>query len=177
MPAGIVQLVRLFVSSYAPLALILAVQRSNGIWPPSKRPEFWVFLAVGMVGLIDAYRLPRGALRRGHIRVALFDVRDQGGQVAAHLATYLLPFIGYDITGWRGAVALGLYFLVLFMVFIRSDLGLVNPTLYLTGWRVIAAKRGGRRVLMLVPKDIHVSPGDTYAVAFGDFLVYEREVE
>lgn len=177
MPAGTIRLVRLFVSSYAPLAFILAVQRSNGIWPPWKRPGFWVFIVIGVSGLIDAYRLPRGALRKAHIRVTLVELTDQGGQVAAYIATYLLPFIGYDIAGWRDAAALGIYFAVLFVVFIRSDLGLVNPTLYLTGWRVVSARRDEHRVLMLVPKHTHVSPGDVYAVAFGSFLVYEGEVE
>jgi hypothetical protein len=53
--------------------------------------------------------------------------------VAAYIATYLLPFIGFEVTGWRGLAALAIYFVVLFVVFMRSDLALVNPTLYLTG--------------------------------------------
>jgi hypothetical protein len=175
--AGIARLFRLFVSSYAPLAVILAVQRSEDIWPPQARPGFWIFAAVGLVGLIDAYRLPRGALRKGHIRVTLSGLTDEGGQVAAYIATYLLPFIGFRVDGWREVVALVIYFIVLFVVFVRSDLALVNPALYLTGWRVISANRGEHRVLMLVPKDTRVSPGDMYAVTFGSFLVYDREVE
>ena len=177
MPAAIVRLFRLFVSSYAPLALILAIQRSEHVWPLWARPAFWAFAVVGLGGLIDAYRLPRGALRKGHVRVTLSDLNDEGGQVAAYIATYLLPFIGFHISGWRDVVALVVYFAVLFLVFIRSDLALVNPALYLTGWRVTSATRNARRVLMLVPKDTRVSPGDTYAVGFGDFLVYDHEVE
>lgn len=177
MGAGITRLFRLFVSSYAPLAVILAVQRSEDVWPPPARPAFWIFAAVGLVGLVDAYRLPRGALRKGHIRVTLSGLTDEGGQVAAYIATYLLPFIGFDVAGWRDVVALVIYFVVLFVVFVRSDLALVNPALYLTGWRVTSASRGEHRVLMLVPKDTRVSPGDLYAVTFGSFLVYDREVE
>lgn len=177
MPAGLSRLFRLFIASYAPLALILAVQRSKGIWPPWHRPAFWAFAAIGLIGLVDAYRLPRGALRKGHIRVTLSDLIDEGGQVAAYIATYLLPFIGFALVGWRDVVALAIYFAVLFVVFARSDLALVNPALYLTGWRVISAKREEHRVLMLVPKDVAVSPGDMYAVTFGNFLVFDREVE
>jgi hypothetical protein len=97
--------------------------------------------------------------------------------VAAYIATYLLPFIGFEVTGWRGLAALAIYFVVLFVVFMRSDLALVNPTLYLTGWRVVSAKRGQHRVLMLVPNGITVSSGDMYAVTFGRFLVFDREVD
>jgi hypothetical protein len=74
MPAGLSRLFRFFMASYAPLALILAVQRSEGIWPPWHRPAFWAFTAIGLIGLVDAYRLPRGALRKGHIRVTLSDL-------------------------------------------------------------------------------------------------------
>lgn len=177
MAVGTGRLFRLFVSSYAPLAVILAVQRSEGVWPPWDRPAFWILGAVGLIGLVDAYRLPRGALRRGHIRVTLSDLTDEGGQVAAYIATYLLPFIGFAVVGWRDVVALIIYFVVLFVVFVRSDLALVNPALYLAGWRVLSAKRDRDRVLMLVPKDTQVSPGDMYAVTFGNFLVFDREVE
>jgi len=177
MAAGAVRLFRLFVASYAPLLLILAVQRSTGVWPPWHRPAFWLFGVIGVFGLVDAYRLPRGALRRGHIRVTLSDVTDQGGQVAAYVATYLLPFIGFEVLGWRDILSLAIYFSVLFVVFVRSDLALVNPALYLAGWRVVSAKRGGRRILMLVPNGVTVSPGDLYAVIFGNFLVFDSEVE
>ena len=177
MAAGVVRLFRLFIASYAPLAIILAVQRSKGVWPPWDRPAFWVFAAIGVIGLVDAYQLPRGALRKGHIRVTLSDLTDEGGQVAAYIATYLLPFIGFAVVGWRDVVALAIYFAVLFVVFVRSDLALVNPALYLTGWRVISAKRDEHRILMLVPGDVPVSAGDTYAVTFGNFLVFDREVE
>ena len=44
MAAGITRLFRLFVSSYAPLAVILAIQRSEDVWPPGGRPAFWILL-------------------------------------------------------------------------------------------------------------------------------------
>ena len=122
---------------------------------------------------MDAYRLPRGALRKGHQRAYLEDVVDEGGQVAAYLATYLLPFLGYDLIGWRESLSLGLYFGVLLVVFLRSDLALVNPALYLTGWRVASANRGGTRVLVLVPNGRDLQPGDVHVIGFGSFLVYD----
>jgi hypothetical protein len=176
MAGTIVPLSRLFVSSYAPLAAILAVQRSHNVWPPQDRPAFWLFTLVALVGFSDAYRLPRGALRKGHVRVTLSGVTEEGGQVAAYIATYLLPFIGLNVRSWREALALIVYFGVLFVVFLRSDLALINPALYLTGWHVVSARRADARVLMLVPKDTSVGDGEMYAVTFGRFLVYDGEV-
>lgn len=172
-----VRLLRLFVTSYAPLAIILAVQHSENVWPPATAPAFWMFAAVGTFGLIDAHRLPRGALRKGHQRTNLTDIVDEGGQVAAYIATYLLPFLGFQIYGWRDGTAIGIYFAILLVVFLRSDLALVNPTLYLAGWRVVSARSKGRRVLILIPNGIELAPGDAHVIGFGSFLVYDGKVQ
>lgn len=173
MAAESIRLFRLFIASYSPLAVILAIQRSSIFWPLQEAAAFWGFACIGLFGLVDAYRLPRGALRKGHIGVTLSQITDEGGQVAAYIATYLLPFVGFEVTEWREGAALLIYFSVLFVVFIRSDLALINPALYLAGWRVVSARRGDRRVLMLVPRDVELIAGDLSVVAFGRFLVYD----
>lgn len=167
------RLLRLFIISYAPLAAILAIQQSEVVWPPRDALAFWVFALLARAGLIDAYRLPRGALRKGHQRTKIDDVTDQGGQIAAYFSTYLLPFLGFDLGGWRGAASLSIYFIVLLAVFLRSDLALVNPSLYLTGWRVTSGSRDGKRVLILIPNGETLEPGDVNVIEFGSFLVYD----
>lgn len=164
-------LVRLFITSYAPLAVMLALRNSDTLWPIRDAWAFWVFAVIGLVGLVDAFRLPRGARRRGHRRVQLSDVKDEGGQVAAYLATYLLPFLNVDVEGWRGAAALSVYFAVLLVVFLRSDLALVNPALYLTGWRVLSATGDKKRVLLLAERHIPVQEGPNHVVSFGRFMI------
>lgn len=172
-----VLLTRLFITSYAPLALMLALRNSGSVWPPHEAVAFWCFAVLGLVGLLDAFRLPRGAQRRSHRRVELSDVKDEGGQVAGYLATYLLPFLNVDVDGWRGGAALGLYFLVLMIVFLRSDLALVNPALYVAGWRVVSATSEGRRILLLVARDVPVEAGTEHVAAFGRFYVKSKRRE
>lgn len=172
-----VLLTRLFVTSYAPLAIMLAVKNSESVWPLRDSIGFWSFAALGTVGLMDAFRLPRGAQRRSHRRVQLTDIQDEGGQVAGYLATYLLPFLNVDIDGWRGGAALAVYFVVLFVVFLRSDLALVNPALYVAGWRVVSATNEGRRVLVLAERNAPVLEGRNHMVSFGRFLVQSSRRE
>lgn len=167
------RLLRLFIIAYAPLATILAIQQSTVIWPARDAVAFWIFALLAVVGLVDAYRLPRGALRKGHQRTRIDDVTDQGGQIAAYFSTYLLPFLGFDLDGWRGALSLSIYFIVLLAVFLRSDLALVNPSLYLTGWHVTSGSRKGKRVLILVPNGETLEAGEVNVIEFGSFLVYD----
>lgn len=65
------------------------------------------------------------------------EVRDHGSQVAGYLVTYLLPFL--VITDPRGAdlIAYALFLGVVGLIFVRSDMAEINPTLYLLRRRVV----------------------------------------
>ena len=69
--------------------------------------------------------------------------------MSGYLATYLLPFLGGPPLDLRGWLAYGVYFLVAWAVFVPSELGLVNPTLYILGWRLVEGTRRGRSELII----------------------------
>jgi hypothetical protein len=133
---------RLFLISYVPLWAIFAI-RSH------KVPVIVVFSVMAAVGLLDAFRIIEAGLRRSVRHVVFDDVNDKSGDVAGYLATYLLPFIGGPPTDLPGALSYGVYFLVAWCVFVPSTLGLVNPTLYVLGWRVVEASRHGDTVVVV----------------------------
>ncbi len=148
---------RLFLISYAPLAAILAVTHSHKVWPPQNHLPFWIAATIAAWGVVDGYRLPRGLRAKSSRSVTLRDIHDEGAAVAAYIATYLLPFLGFEITDWRGATGLALYLLVLLVVFLQTDLALVNPTLYVTGWKVASGTWNDRRILLLLPAGCSVA--------------------
>jgi hypothetical protein len=101
-------------------------------------------------GVIDGYRLTYGQRRKGEHTVSLAAIRDRGGDVSGYLATYLLPFISGPPASWQKILVYLAYFVVALIVYIRSDLVLINPTLYVLGWRVVEGKRsGGESVIVL----------------------------
>lgn len=78
---------RLFVSSYAPPFLLVALRFDDA-------PLRLIALVVGAVGVLDALRLVEWQPRRiGPSPYTVSEVRDHGSQVAGYLATYLLPFL------------------------------------------------------------------------------------
>jgi hypothetical protein len=133
---------RLFLISYAPLWAIFAIRTTT----TSGQVVFW---ALAAWGVFDAFRLIEAGLRRSMREVEFDDVLDKSGEVAGYLATYLLPFIGGPPTDTRGWLAYVVYFVVAWAVFVPSPLGLVNPTLYVLGWRLVEATRSGRRTLII----------------------------
>jgi hypothetical protein len=94
----------------------------------------WGFLVLaGLVLALVIYN----AHRVGAVDWTVKDPRDQGGAVAGYLATYLLPLLSPVGSGWRVVAAYSIYLLIVYIIFIRSEgLVLVNPTLYLIGYRV-----------------------------------------
>ncbi len=99
------------------------------------------FGAIAAIFLIDAINLVYGSQRKGAITLVFENVSDQGSAVAAYLATYLLPFLGLTPSKLGDWLAYGVYLCVGLVIFANSNLALVNPTLYVLGWRVVMADR------------------------------------
>jgi hypothetical protein len=133
---------RLFFISYTPLWAIFAIRshHTNG------QVLFWALTAWG---LLDAFRIIEGGLRRSARLIKFEKVSDRSGHVSGYLATYLLPFVSGPPSGLRAWLGYAVYFLVAWAVFVPSDLGLVNPTLYILGWRLVEGVRMGQSVLIL----------------------------
>jgi hypothetical protein len=136
---------RLFVVSYAALGFIFAARfGAQGHWQLTAG-----FTILGAWGFIDGWRLIQGSGRRSRRITTAQEVSDQGGAVSGYLATYLLPFLGNLPQNAGDWIAYALYFLVALTVYIRSDLALVNPTLYLLGFGVFRAQVDGRPSLVV----------------------------
>jgi hypothetical protein len=133
---------RLFFISYTPLWAIFAI-RSHGT---VSQVVFWLLTGWGF---LDTFRLIEAGLRRSTRHVRFDDISDRSGSVSGYLATYLLPFLGGPPLDLRGWFAYGVYFLVAWAVFVPSELGLVNPMLYILGWRLVEGTRRGRSELII----------------------------
>ena len=161
---------RLFAVSYAPLAGMFALQSDT--WPPRIA---WSLVALW--GIVDGYRLTYGQRRKGEHVVALASIRDRGGDVSGYLATYLLPFIGAPPDDWPKVLVYVTYFAVAMVVYVRSDLVMINPTLYLLGWRVVEGKRSTGESVLLLCRQAPSDDQPIKAVGFLNALVRVDDAE
>ncbi len=155
---------RLFAVSYVPVMFIF-----GGMSETWLSRTGWCVAAT--IALVDGWRLTYGQLRKAEHAVVLLAVEDRGNNVSGYLATYLLPFIAGPPTGVGDALAYAVYFIVAMIVFIRSDLILVNPTLYLLGWRVAEGKHPRRGRVLLLCRRVPESGEQFGAVDLIDGLV------
>lgn len=134
---------RLFLVSYAPLAGIFA-------WKSATHPAQLGWGLAAAAGVLLGALTTYGQLHRGSVPVTVDDVDDRGGDVAGYLASYLLPFIAGPPDTLPEIGAYLTYFVVAALVYVRSrSLMLMNPTLYLLGWKVVGVEVAGRCLVTL----------------------------
>jgi hypothetical protein len=128
----------LFLSSYAPLFVILAI-RFQGT---ALRTVCAGLALVGFAYLaVVLWVIPRTAQQRAY---SVDAVKDASGEVAGYLATYLVPFVTVASPSTADVIGYCIFAVVVLVIFLRSDLAQINPALYLLGRRVVSITTGQR---------------------------------
>lgn len=149
----------LFLSSYAPAFLILAVRAVN-------RSCVMVAVSLSLAALsIAALLLFVYVIRKGApYRATLEDVEPRDAEIAAYVATYLLPFLTVFGATAQDVVALALFLFFIGVLWVNSGLIYLNPVLAL----------GGYHVYVVRARAVGANPADTLVRSF--LLSKERDL-
>lgn len=127
----IVRRSRLFLGSYCILFALLAL-RFEAPW------LIIVCASLALVGLIDTIWIVFVASNRTTTdSITVKAVVDRGAEVSGYLATYLLPFLTVSQPKVTDLIAYAVFLFVLGLIYVRSEMVQINPTLYLLGRRVL----------------------------------------
>lgn len=126
----IVQRGRLYVGSYVGLFGLLAIRFDTA----------WVRLACVALAVMGTgfmlWIVLVVARRSGAEPIRVNVVEDAGAEVSGYLATYLLPFLTVAAPNVLDVVAYVIFLAIGGLIYVRSEMTQVNPTLYLLGRRV-----------------------------------------
>jgi hypothetical protein len=159
----------MFVSSYAPLFAVFAILESFG--DGLATTLCWLLAVVGLVIpllVISATRKMTGQ----PLHIATAQIRD--GDTLAYIATYLVPFAAVAVSTNRERIALGLFFVVLAVLYVRNELFYVNPVLAIFGFRmfqVVSPK--GASVVLLAKRHFLQSDSQVSARRLSDYVYWE----
>lgn len=143
-----------FLSSYAPLWLMLGLR----FHPPLLRIGLFLvaiggFLYVGFILKRRERERPSNDL--------LTITGDGGADVSGYLAAYLLPFLTVAEPSASDLAAYAIFVIVAGLVYVRSGLMQINPTIYLFKHKVLRASipvRGTiREVFVITRVDLRVA--------------------
>jgi len=160
----------LFLSSYSPLFVVFGLLDSFGTGWPTKA----CFAVAALGGLLLAVVLLAGKrIAPQPLHVESAQVRD--GDALAYIATYLVPFAAVSATTARERGALGLFVLLIAILYVRSELFYINPLLALVGYRLFqVATPSGASVVLLTRRRFLKSGIDLSARRLGNYVYWEE---
>lgn len=121
-----------FLSSYAPLWAMLGLR-----FDPLGLQIVCFALAGVSASLVTLVLYRRRDARPGDAAITVSG--DAGADVSGYLAFYLLPFLTVSSPSARDLAAYVVFLLVAGLIYVRSGLMQINPTIYLLRWRVLRA--------------------------------------
>lgn len=121
----------LFLSSYAPAFIILAV-RAYG----RSSPLFWAALVLLAVSVASFSLFVRVVKRGAPFRAVVEEVEPRDADMAAYVATYLLPFLTVTGANAQDVVALGLFLFFIGALWVSSGMIYLNPLLSVVGLHI-----------------------------------------
>ena len=122
----------LFLSSYFPLALIFAVQFIL-------KRHFWtavIVMIVALLGFVVTLFWLRAVKCIDPIDVKISSVVRRDSEIMSYIVTYLLPFVALPSGELADSISLGIFLIVLCLLYVNSGMIHVNPTLSLLGWHL-----------------------------------------
>ena len=121
----------LFVSSYFPLACIFAV-----LYFKTHRAFAIIVFSLGLAGVVVLLVFLKLARRFAGLQIEITDVRRLDAEAMSYLVTYVIPFVALPSDSWERGVALALFFVVLSILYVNSNMIHINPSLNVFGFHL-----------------------------------------
>lgn len=121
----------LFLSSYFPLSLIFFITLVR-----EHRYVASSILAVGTGGLLWMLLYLRKAQSLSAVRVKIAGFQRRDAEAMAYIVTYIIPFLVIPLHEWKEGLSLSIFFVVLGILYVNSNMIHINPMLNLFGYHL-----------------------------------------
>jgi len=160
----------LFVSSYFPLLIIFTIQNLNS--------HFYWALGLASLGVLSLIGLALFIhfvnTSSPRIQEVTF-VQRKDTEVMAYIVTYIFPFLGLNFGDLNNIISLGIFFLILGVIYVNSNMISINPTLNLLGYHLYEIETQGGTIHTIISRRRRISKGDKLSVVvIGDDIMMER---
>ncbi|NLX77491.1 MAG: hypothetical protein GXZ01_09030 [Clostridiaceae bacterium] len=133
----------LFLSSYS--LLFIAMTCKYGF------NEFtWVFAVIAIIGFIAAIKIVSTKMKPDNREVT--NVVSRNDQLPGYLVSCLFPFVGFHIIGADEFTALIFIFLIIGVLYVRTDLVYINPLLSLFGFNIYEVQFADKTKKILISR-------------------------
>lgn len=175
----------LFLSSYAPLILILAIL----LW--STGPRWWfeipflsvgfnlplwstIFLVVLIGSLFLLWLFVRTLKETAPKSIAVEEIHQRNDLIVSYVVTYAVPFVAAPFESKEKALGLGVFFVVVWLLQVKLNLLYINPVLALFNYHLYEVTTSGT-VQILLSKKRRGPTGILHAARVGDIILFEGD--
>jgi hypothetical protein len=161
----------LFLSSYAPLFLIIAMRG----WCDSR------YLAGGLVvvaalSVVVLFVFLNTAQRLAADKIKVDSVVSRDGDAMSYIVTYLLPFLAVKLNDIIDVASLGIVLLVIAILYVNSNMIYTNPVLNIAGYHIFEIQDADGKTTALVSKRAYVRTGsEINVISAGDYVLLEKK--
>lgn len=137
----------LFLSSYFPLFLIISVtQRSNwGYWHLTP-------LIIGASSIFWLTGWLIWAKQKSPEELVVKKSKSKDSEVIAYIISYVLPMAGTKFSEFDGAITITVFFIVIMILNLNSNLVYINPILNSIGYHLFEVELPSGNDIMLITK-------------------------
>jgi hypothetical protein len=111
----------------------------------------------------------------GAIQVKIAGIHTRDAEAMAYIVTYIIPFLAIPLHGWKEGISLCIFFIVLGVLYVNSNMIHINPMLNLFGYHLyeITTEDGGVHSLLTKRTVRHRETIE--AVKLGDEILLEKQ--
>ena len=160
----------LFLSSYAPLFVMIAARG----WRDSHYGAAGLSaVAVCSVAILTIFL--RRAQTLAANRVAVASVVSRDNNAMSYIVSYLLPFFAVKLNDARDLTSLGIFVLVIGLLYVNSNMIYVNPVLNLAGYHIFEIQDAAGKGAALICRRAYIRTGaEVEVIAMGDYVYLEK---
>lgn len=161
----------LFLSSYFPLAAIFFI-----LFVEKQRWVAISILSIGLLGLVGLAWYLRAVQRIGPFQVTVKEIQRRDAEAMSYIVSYLIPFIAVPFNGWQQGLALSIFFVVLGILYVNSNLVHINPMLNLAGYHLYEITLADDAVHSLITRRRVVRGEKLAVIKAGEDILMEKDL-
>jgi hypothetical protein len=159
--------VLLFISAYAPLFLILAVQdfdfeETNSFGHPIAVYIMLLLAVISVFLLLTIF----GKISKGTMVVEVLGVQNRSSDLINYTIPYIVSFFGFSLSAPGDVISLLIFLCIMFLLTVRSKAVFLNPVLSLAGYALydLEYKFDGRTERTIILSKKEVRRGEKYHI-------------
>ena len=155
----------LFLSAYAPLALLFAVREFDSARKWFHHPRFVLGVLIGAILSLLLLRFAMSRLK-GQFRITVCRVTLRSNDLINYSIPYLISFFGVDFGKWQDVTALSMFIVLIFILSHNTQSIFIKQTLALLGYGLyeIDFKEGTKQKTGLFLAKDDLVPNTEYAM-------------